>query len=311
MYTTHPPSPKAPGDAPEYYMAQLRGWCMTNSVSVVLSIRRRAPNEVSPTELGKRPMQGRDILQKIYNIKAAKGTDLFDKYKAFERKINSLSIKLRRERLGKALRDFHDSIDTIEINKQLDGITAADILTQSTIQDELRERAIVAKLLSQPLDALNEERALKIHVKFIRNLARLYQLREVDNDEAKGLKGALRRKRKLSETDDEGVGKSPRLLKAAFDDAENVQDDDVRIIQNLYPMGFACPVCLICIGNEQLPYAERMRPFRRKYTLQRHLNTHLQQGVFDGGFEYKHVYYSERLQGIMQFIRMMYFISII
>jgi hypothetical protein len=279
-----------------------------------LSRDRRAPTELTEDqklEVKTHPgliklREERDRRKnKIYcgkydSIGAAKGTDLFDRYKAVERKINNMSIKLRRERLDQALRDFHDSIDTIEINKQLDGITAADILTQPTLQYELRERATVAKLLSQPLDVLSEERALKIRLKFIRNLARLCQLQESRRYAASHQKKLqlnrfedgeikeLKRKRKLSETGDDDVRKSPRLLKAAFDDTENVQeprgkapafspvqDNDVRIIQNLYPMEFVYPVCLICIGDEQLSYAERMRPFRRKYTLQKHLNTHL------------------------------------
>jgi len=255
---------------------------------------------------------------------------LYDRYKGIEREINSMSNKLRRKRLDQAIQDFHDSIDTIEVNKQLDGVTAADILIQPTIQYELRERATIAKLLSQSFDKLDEERALKIRAKFIRNLARLcqrqesrwsaalhhqkLQLNRFKGGEAEKLKGAPGRKRKLSETGDGDARKSPRLLKVAFDDAENVhqpqdktrtilpvQDDSVGIIQNLYPMVFTYPVCLICIGNEQLSYAERMRPFKRKYTLQKHLNAYIQQGVFDMEFECKHAYCSERVFGITLF----------
>ncbi|KAI9784184.1 MAG: hypothetical protein M1839_002690 [Geoglossum umbratile] len=249
-----------------------------------LSRDRRAPTELTEdqklevkthSELIKLREERDRCKDEIYcrkydSIGAAKGTDWFDRYKAVERKINNMSIKLHRERLDQALRDFHDSIDTIEINKQLDGITAADVLTQQTIQYELRERATVAKLLSQPLDVLDEERALKIRVKFIRNLVRLCQLQEsrryaasrqkklqlnrFEDGEIKGLEGTLQRKPKLGETGDDDVRKSPRLLKAAFDDAENVQepqdkprtfppirDNDVRVIQNPYPMEFAYP----------------------------------------------------------------------
>ena len=118
----------------------------------------------------------------------------------------------------------------------------------------------------------------------------------------------------MSEPGNDRARKTLRLLKTAFDNVKNVQepqdktrtffpvqDDDVKITQNPYPMVFTYPVCLICIGNEQLSYTERMRPFKRKYTLQKHLNTHIQQGLFSKPFECKHVYCSELLQGIMHF----------
>ena len=115
------------------------------------------------------------------------------------------------------------------------------------------------------------------------------QLNRLKDAEVKELKGDFRRKRKLSETGDDDNKRGPKLLKTAFNGAENVQepqdkawtflpvqDDDTEIIQNSYPMTFTRLICLICIGNEQLSYAERMHPFKRKYTLQKHLNTHLQ-----------------------------------
>ncbi|KAI9763522.1 MAG: hypothetical protein M1839_006442 [Geoglossum umbratile] len=285
-----------------------------------LSRDRRAPTELSEhqklevksnPELVKLCEKRERCKNRIYrrgysSIEETKGTELYDRYKGIEREVNGISNKLRRKRLDQAVQDFHDSIDTIEVNKQLDGVTTADILIQPTIQYELRERATIAKLLSLSFDECDEERALKIRAKFIYNLARLCQRQEsrwsaashhqklqlsrFNGGEDEKLKGAPRRKRKLSETGNDNARKSPRLLKAAFDGvAENVQqlqdktrtilpvqDDNVRITQNLYPMVFTYPVCLICIGNEQLSYAERMRPFKRKYTLQKHLNAHIQ-----------------------------------
>ena len=140
------------------------------------------------------------------------------------------------------------------------------------------------------------------------------QLNRLKDAEVKELKGDFRRKRKLSETGDDDNKRGPKLLKTAFNGAENVQelqdkvwtflpvqDDDTEIIQNSYPMTFTCLICLICIGNEQLSYAKRMRPFKRKYTFQKHLNTHLQQGVFDTELECKHPYCSEQVLGITHF----------
>ncbi|KAI9861117.1 MAG: hypothetical protein M1813_005546 [Trichoglossum hirsutum] len=204
------------------------------------------------------------------------------------------------------------------------------ILTELSKDQKLEVKNDLELLLSLSFDECNEERALKIRAKFIRNLAGLcqrqesrwsaashyqkLQLNRFKDDEAKKLKGVLGRKQKLSETGDGDARKSSRLLKVAFDDAENIQQpqdkpctilpvqyDNVGIIQNPYSMVFTYLICLICIGNEQLSYAERMHLFKRKYTLQKHLNVHIQQGVFDMEFECKHAYCSERVLGITLF----------
>ncbi|KAI9761350.1 MAG: hypothetical protein M1840_001974 [Geoglossum simile] len=124
-----------------------------------------------------------------------------------------------------------------------------------------------------------------------------------EGNEAEEVKGALRRKQKMSETDNNRAGKTLKLFEAAFDDNKNVQepqdktktflqvqDDNVEITQNSYPIVFTYPVCFICIGNEQLLYTERIHPFKWKYTLQKHLNTCIQQGVFSEPFECKHAH---------------------
>ncbi|KAI9868969.1 MAG: hypothetical protein M1813_002792 [Trichoglossum hirsutum] len=152
-----------------------------------LSQDKRAPTELTEDqklevrnhpELVKLREERDQYRVKIYrnqydNIEAAEGTKLFSRYKTTECKINNMSIKLRRERLDRALQDFHDSIDTIEINKQLNGSATADVLISSTVQYELRERAAIMKLLSQQLDELDEENVLKIRTVFICNLAKL------------------------------------------------------------------------------------------------------------------------------------------
>lgn len=66
------------------------------------------------------------------------------------RKIGSTTEKLRRERLKEAIQTFHNSIDAIEIEKQLSGKPATNILTLPNPEFELRERATVANILSKP-----------------------------------------------------------------------------------------------------------------------------------------------------------------
>ncbi|KAF2462924.1 uncharacterized protein BDR25DRAFT_247104, partial [Lindgomyces ingoldianus] len=48
--------------------------------------------------------------------------------------------------------DFHNTIDDYDIERQLSGNVGMDIPTRSTVQYEFRERATIAKLLSQPLN---------------------------------------------------------------------------------------------------------------------------------------------------------------
>jgi hypothetical protein len=64
------------------------------------------------------------------------GTDLYKEYDDTKRKIGSTYQKLYREGLESAIREFHDSIDTIEIAKQLSGKAAVEVLTLPAVEFE-------------------------------------------------------------------------------------------------------------------------------------------------------------------------------
>ncbi|KAI9785532.1 MAG: hypothetical protein M1839_009273 [Geoglossum umbratile] len=81
-------------------------------------------------------------------------------------------------RLSQAIQGFHNTIDTIEINNQLQGIMPTDVLTPSTIEYELKERAAAAKLFFKSLDNLDESQVFRIRAKLIRNLIRLCKRQE-------------------------------------------------------------------------------------------------------------------------------------
>ena len=49
-----------------------------------------------------------------------------------------------------AIREFHNTIDAIEIEKQLRGNVATEVLRRLAVEFELRERATVANMLFQP-----------------------------------------------------------------------------------------------------------------------------------------------------------------
>ncbi|KAI9759771.1 MAG: hypothetical protein M1840_003088 [Geoglossum simile] len=93
-------------------------------------------------------------------IKAAKGTKF-------------LKCQLRDTQLNQAIQEFHDMINTIEINKQLQGIIPTDVLTPPTMEYELEERTIAAKLFFKSFDNLEVSQVFWICIKLIRNLIEL------------------------------------------------------------------------------------------------------------------------------------------
>lgn len=86
--------------------------------------------------------------------------------------------QIKGDRLEQVIPKFHDTIDTIEVNKQLQGVLAAEVLTPSTVEYELKERAMVAKLYFMSLDNLDEGQVLQVCVKLVRNLIKLCNRRE-------------------------------------------------------------------------------------------------------------------------------------
>ena len=64
-----------------------------------------------------------------------------------------------------AIREFHDSIDTIEIARQLSGKGPTKVLTLPRVEFKLQERATITRMLFTPF------KNKKARVKFIGNLA--------------------------------------------------------------------------------------------------------------------------------------------
>ncbi|KAI9763366.1 MAG: hypothetical protein M1840_000558 [Geoglossum simile] len=111
-------------------------------------------------------------------IKAAEGTELYRKHKAIQADIGSLKRQLSDTWLNQSIQEFHDTVDTIEINNQLQGIMPTDVLTPSTIKYELEERSMAAKLFFRPLDGLDESCVFRIRARLIRNLIELCKRQE-------------------------------------------------------------------------------------------------------------------------------------
>jgi hypothetical protein len=79
---------------------------------------------------------------------------------------------LRKRKEDQAILDFHDTIDDYDIERQLNGNGKVDLPARSAVPYEFPERAVIAKLLPQPLHELEEEQAMKLRMKFIRNLVK-------------------------------------------------------------------------------------------------------------------------------------------
>ncbi|KAI1663563.1 DUF3435 containing protein [Pyrenophora tritici-repentis] len=75
--------------------------------------------------------------QGFYPLSKGEGTDVYKKYEETKRKIGSTYQRLYRERLESAVREFHESIDTIEIARQLSGMAAEKVLTLPAVEFEL------------------------------------------------------------------------------------------------------------------------------------------------------------------------------
>ncbi|CAN9360413.1 unnamed protein product [Alternaria alternata] len=110
--------------------------------------------------------------QGFYPLSKGEGTDLYKKYEETKRKIGSTYQRLYRERFESAVREFHESIDTIEIARQLSGMAADKVLTLPAVEFELRDRGTIAGMLFKPIQDD------KGRVRFVRTLARLCHKQE-------------------------------------------------------------------------------------------------------------------------------------
>jgi hypothetical protein len=111
-------------------------------------------------------------------IKSAKKTKWFEKHKSIQAEINTLRRKLKDDLLEKSIAEFHKTVHTAEVDRQLRGIRPADIITPPNFEYELEERGQVAKLLFKPLDGLTEDQILDVRVELVDNLMRLCKKQE-------------------------------------------------------------------------------------------------------------------------------------
>lgn len=288
--------------------------------SMGLSRDRRAPVELSSKqqeEVRDDPLlstlrQEREKYKKelydqgFYPLAKAKGTLLYKKYKEVIKSISSTYQKLHRARLTDAIRTFHDSVDTIEIARQLSGKPANDVLTLPTVEFELRERAAIAGMLFKPLE---NDRA---RAKFVRTLAQLSHLQEtrrpkalkrkIDFVEHHATPSSTTCKKNKNGSPNKAISLGSSIVKQEPDTPRDEEVVEVHS-QPLYPAMLPHPVCLICIGNKEVLYEQRMRCVPRKDVLKKHVQTHFKDPKYQGEFECRHPACSTKLDGMMHFMR--------
>jgi len=117
--------------------------------------------------------------QRIYDngfqtIPEAVGTEWHTRHKEAQAAVARTISALTRKRRELAIQEFHDTIDTIEVNKQLQGIKPQkEILAPSTMDYELKERGVVAGLLFTSLDHLDERQVSEVRVQLIKGYMQL------------------------------------------------------------------------------------------------------------------------------------------
>ncbi|KAH0558787.1 hypothetical protein GP486_004570 [Trichoglossum hirsutum] len=136
------------------------------------------------------------IKRNFPTIKAAKGTEWYDQHKLIQADINNLKHQLSDMCLSQAIQEFHNIVDTIEINNQLQSIMPTEVLVPSTIEYELKEQAVVTKLFFKPLDNLDESQVFRIRARLIWNLIRLCKRQETPRSYKKAIQ---KRQRALDE----------------------------------------------------------------------------------------------------------------
>ena len=227
------------------------------------------------------------------------GTPLHDQLEKVRRDINGATLRLRRDRLKKAICDFHDSIDTQEIARQLSGKAASEVLTPA-YKFELTERAAIAGMLFKPI-ADDKSRVLFMH-----SLASLCQQQEARQPRIK--------KRKevefvVSESHEAPPARKRRKTAVSGEAADcesggpGRQEIPAAASQHAFPMVLPHPVCLICIGNGEYSYEQRMKCIPRRDVLKKHVEKHFRDAKYQGKFECRHPGCSQLLDGMMHFKR--------
>lgn len=157
-----------------------------------------------------------------------------------------------------AIREFHNTIDAIEIEKQLRGNVATEVLRRPAVEFELRERATVANMRFQPFP---DDKA---RVRFVQALIKLGFKQETWQPKA------LKRTNKPC---DQTYPSRSKRNKSSFAHSlcalgqkkvavkiEHTLPPCGKVQEETYPKKLPHAFCLICIGNSGRSHEWRLRP---------------------------------------------------
>lgn len=219
------------------------------------------------------------INRKHGSIPKVKGTVLHREYSELGDNIRAEKQSLHREAFDRIREEFFATIDTIEIEKQLLGLSPGDkfkIEDKSNIEFTFKERARLAGNLFRSSDCTTEAQheLYPRRVQTIQDWVSLCSLQE-----------GPRKRRALSS-------------KCGF----NTDQLDDMIDADTFPI--LCPrtQCLFCLGDSQLPHSARMYSFSRPDHLRRHVqDCHLQYHDADTPLWCPHPSCLEVLDGVQYF----------
>jgi hypothetical protein len=222
-------------------------------------------------------------------IKAAEGTTWYKRHRAAQTDINSLKRQLSESRVQQAIREFHDTIDTIEVNKQLQGLTRpTEVLTPSTVVYELKERATVAKIFFQSLDNLTERQLFHVRAKLTRNLIKLCRRHETPRQH----KASTSRNR---------LGNPQVNVPQAPYKSFQIDDAITDVQESPESVALYCPFCRWC--DEEASPQKRNKLFARIDGLRKHVRgQHLDYMVPDKGLKCPYQGCTAFLGGKMHFL---------
>ena len=181
------------------------------------------------------------------NIGDAEGTTLFQKKKKAEARLSCLKIKLRHHMLAQARKRHFRKADTLAFDAQFSGTTADHTVAFDTapaqpIEYNIPERAEVVRLTCRPGDGLSDAKKLRRRIQAIESRAALCDRRETK-----------RRAR-------------PNSVKQK-ESEEDTKDD--------FPTVCRPTQCLFCLGDERLPYQQRVFEYAKPNKMMNEVAKHL------------------------------------
>jgi Protein of unknown function (DUF3435) len=234
----------------------------------------------------KRKRVVKKIKEKYPTIKAAEGTLQHMRQQKLQAQIISKKKKLLDRRMEKAVKDFFATINTEDVDKQLQGILpSTKVLTPSTIKYELEERATVAKLFFECHDDLKESELFQIHMEIIRNLIILCRRRE-----SHWLSTKTRQRQSYKAL-------SSKVIQAPSDVEIDLPAPDEQMAQR---STFYCPFCR---RDEEAGPQKRNKLYSRIDALRRHVRVqHLEYMRPNEGFNCPYQGCITPLKGTMHFL---------